>query len=66
MKPSDILFYKKHLGTSKFCTKNEQKATKIMTILSRDFVTERIAPAFIMLPMFVLLPISVTLLADLT
>lgn len=48
MKPSDILFYKKHLGTSKFCTKNEQKATKIMTILSRDFVTERIAPAFIM------------------
>ena len=48
MKPSDIVFYKKHLGTSKFCTKNEQKATKIMTILSRDFVTERIAPAFIM------------------
>lgn len=48
MKPSDIVFYKKHLGTSKFCTKNEQKATKTMRILDREFFTDRIAPAFIM------------------
>ena len=48
MKPSDIVFYKKHLESSKFCTKNEQKATKVMKILDREFLTVRIAPAFIM------------------
>ena len=48
MKPSDIVFFKKHLGSSKFCTKSEQKATKTMRILDREFLTDRIAPAFIM------------------
>ena len=48
MRPSDIVLYKKYLDSSRFCTKNEQKATKIMNILNREFITERIAPAFIM------------------
>lgn len=48
MKPSDIVFFKKHLGSSKFCTKSEQKATKTMRILDREFLTDRITPAFIM------------------